>query len=31
MYMHIIVAALYKLFWLFAFLYGLPRVLDSYA
>ncbi|GLC40623.1 hypothetical protein PLESTM_001094100 [Pleodorina starrii] len=31
MYMHIIAAALYKLFWLFACLYGLPRVLDRYA
>ncbi|GFR48829.1 hypothetical protein Agub_g10782 [Astrephomene gubernaculifera] len=31
MYMHMLVAAMYKLFWLFACLYGLPRVIDSYA
>eukprot|EP00198_Chlamydomonas_reinhardtii_P002721 XP_001692057.1 plasma membrane calcium-transporting ATPase [Chlamydomonas reinhardtii] len=31
MYTHIVVAALYKLFWLFACLYGLPRVLPAYA
>ncbi|GIL92663.1 hypothetical protein Vretimale_19460 [Volvox reticuliferus] len=31
MYMHIVAAALYKLFWLFACLYGLPRVIDHYA
>ncbi|KAG2435667.1 hypothetical protein HXX76_006868 [Chlamydomonas incerta] len=31
MYTHIIVAAIYKLFWLFACLYGLPRVLPAYA
>ncbi|EFJ49476.1 hypothetical protein VOLCADRAFT_104340 [Volvox carteri f. nagariensis] len=31
MYMHIVAAALYKLFWLFACLYGLPRVIDRYS
>ncbi|KXZ55677.1 hypothetical protein GPECTOR_2g1227 [Gonium pectorale] len=31
MYMHIIAAAIYKLFWLFACLYGLPRLISSYA
>ncbi|KAG2453779.1 hypothetical protein HYH02_001989 [Chlamydomonas schloesseri] len=31
MYTHIVVAAIYKLFWLFACLYGLPRVLPAYA
>ena len=31
MYMHMLAAATYKLFWLFACLYGLPRVLDRYA
>ncbi|PNH12838.1 Calcium-transporting ATPase PAT1 [Tetrabaena socialis] len=31
MYMHIVAAAIYKLFWLFACLYGLPRLLSAYA
>jgi hypothetical protein len=30
MYIHIIIAALYKLFWCFIFLYAVPEVLDGY-
>ncbi|KAG2501673.1 hypothetical protein HYH03_000176 [Edaphochlamys debaryana] len=31
MYVHILTAAVYKLFWLFACLYGLPRISKQYA
>ncbi len=31
MYMHMLTASVYKLGWLFACLYGLPRVIDRYA
>ncbi len=30
MYIHIVIAALYKLFWCFIFLYAVPEMLDSY-